>query len=1058
MRKAAKQIVKFVFIFIIFAIFAIFTLPTLASNGVGKFLLLKIYTLYSGNFLEIEKADLNWLKGQELTSISYKDKSKNFEIYITHLKTDAALWQLVFYQDLGNLSLTSPSLTLKAGSTKFEENVDKVAIFYRQLLPYFQHPSSCCIFPFLGHLNIRHGSCNIVVVDEKTHYLETIDAEINIFKEQIKAQLKGKSFENHIEGSFDCSLAYRKRLKQKPYFDIQSHLKGFPVEFFDQFIACFSPSLKGSIVQHVGHVADADLYIHRLADQAEFQCLIKSPDFYADLEFKEEENHLVLLKPAFMRFRAPSAFFDPIPWLKIQDDCPLSCKIDGFRLPLDHKENLSFQATIKGQASSTFLSSSHPFSVCISTLNLSSRRFDIKLDSTQAKINTTVYLPQEVADIAIEGQGLFPGHTQVNIAIKNLSSILVNIEGDFLKTQLVGGYCCKTNSLFLKDPAIITCILNPQWGYMEDFLENPVYSQWVFQPFEVCLLNNSGIIALDAHIQPFQTKTGVVRKCDLSLKGYIHEKKLQYHISTQVDEGQCSIFGTTSSLSEVSSHLLLKKFPTHFLGTWMQEPEDLNVLLGPDLNGSLEILHSPQKDQIQFSLFSDLMNWELSLERDGSYFHLSKPSKLSLNLQPQGYATLQKFINLPSKSYPLLSPLIMKVELTSLMYPVGSLGSLKDYLSLDLASLGYAAKFDIHSPSSTGKNPVSPQTWEPFSLSFSHLPFSPIELYFSAGKESHFEALFNKQTQSLVCQGELKKIPYTMVDILLPVFVNKKIFPPLRVNDAVNISIETSIINGEGPFTIQWNSGFLDLYSKGFLSKESITLKHPLFLKFKTVSYDNPFLKFLFRENGFQDVVPIDSVTLEIEPEGFYCPLEEPFKKATLHVEYGKLCLGKSLCHQSPYFEKILHFLKLNETLRSRDFHLYFSPISFNIHNGILNYDRLDMLIEDAYQLCSWGKIHFINREIDTILGVTASCLRKMWGIEDLPPTYVLAIPIQGSFQNPNFHLNNAASKIAQLLLLTKNQLLKEGTSSPLYETYFFEDIPTSIPPPHSPLPWEQKF
>ena len=96
---------------------------------------------------------------------------------------------------------------------------------------------------------------------------------------------------------------------------------------------------------------------------------------------------------------------------------------------------------------------------------------------------------------------------------------------------------------------------------------------------------------------------------------------------------------------------------------------------------------------------------------------------------------------------------------------------------------------------------------------------------------------------------------------------------------------------------------------------------------------------------------------------------------------------------------------------------LWFAPLDFHIQNGILNCERTEILIADNFQVCLWGNVDFPNNYLDGILGLTSSCLRKAFGIRNLPDDYVLQIPLQGTLTDVKINKGKAAAKIGALLL-----------------------------------------
>src|SRR5258706_13431620 len=100
------------------------------------------------------------------------------------------------------------------------------------------------------------------------------------------------------------------------------------------------------------------------------------------------------------------------------------------------------------------------------------------------------------------------------------------------------------------------------------------------------------------------------------------------------------------------------------------------------------------------------------------------------------------------------------------------------------------------------------------------------------------------------------------------------------------------------------------------------------------------------------------------------------------------------------------------------------------------------------------------------ILGLTAQCLKKAFGINNLPPNYILQIPLKGPMDNVKLDTKKATSKITALMLWQKSALaagsIGKGSTGVLLQDLIgklatLPDKDKQAPSPKHPFPWEKE-
>jgi len=103
-RLLFRLILLAIFVLLLAFIFA----PNFLSTKWGKDAFFKAYKSVTGNTLFAESFEISWWKGQRFENLTVIYPREKATLIAPLVTTDATLWQLVFYKDLGNMEITSP--------------------------------------------------------------------------------------------------------------------------------------------------------------------------------------------------------------------------------------------------------------------------------------------------------------------------------------------------------------------------------------------------------------------------------------------------------------------------------------------------------------------------------------------------------------------------------------------------------------------------------------------------------------------------------------------------------------------------------------------------------------------------------------------------------------------------------------------------------------------------------------------------------------------------------------------------------------------------------------
>lgn len=135
-----------------------------------------------------------------------------------------------------------------------------------------------------------------------------------------------------------------------------------------------------------------------------------------------------------------------------------------------------------------------------------------------------------------------------------------------------------------------------------------------------------------------------------------------------------------------------------------------------------------------------------------------------------------------------------------------------------------------------------------------------------------------------------------------------------------------------------------------------------------------------------------EPIKLVIQPQGFSLPVLPKTDFSQLHIENGKVDLGRISFLNKNELKKILNTFK---TISEEQLTIWFTPVYFRISNDQLIIKRVDMLIAERYPLATWGEINLKTQQINMVLGLTAETLRQAFSINGLKADYLLQIPLK---------------------------------------------------------------
>lgn len=300
---------------------------------------------------------------------------------------------------------------------------------------------------------------------------------------------------------------------------------------------------------------------------------------------------------------------------------------------------------------------------------------------------------------------------------------------------------------------------------------------------------------------------------------------------------------------------------------------------------------------------------------------------------------------------------------------------------------------------------------------------------------------------------ELEQIPTAALDQLL---AEQSWISPL-LGKSVDAKGSLVLHHDQGSFTIDLQSPHLTTSLRASLDSNWMFLTEPFLGSLElTSSLASTWLTnvnplFL---TGMQSKTPL---TLRIDPEGFRFPWRN-FDLKDLQINYAILDMGQIQCEVGRTLSSLIALFK--NFRKSDRAEVWFSPLEFSVHEGIVKTKRMDALIANAIHICNWGTIDFIDQKLNMILGICADTLDHSFGIKGLPVNYVLKMGLEGTPKKPQLDSATAAAKITALI--AAGQLPKIGgkggkiIGGAINLMTQSQENQDDVPPPKRPFPWER--
>jgi hypothetical protein len=819
-------------------------------------------------------------------------------------------------------------------------------------------------------------------------------------KLQIHAKTKEASSELNLvfsaENLLDSSRKWRASLS----------LGNAPVALFEKCLGDFS------LTPWLGSFLSASLIVEGNAEPISIQPTINSS--FLQLKggsFEFQKKTLILKSPLEISYQAPAA--------------ALNSLIASEQLSLD--KNISLEAKIS-RLELKDLSKMHSIEIDLNA-NTSSLWFTKLFALSQYELPPTSF------------------HLQAN----SFSQISLEMQNALLSFSSTGSFDPKTRQAIWKKPIEISYLLKDQdVGRFYQTSNRPI----LLEDSKISLRIEPSSIILDPRFLS-QTKISASLLADNFLwETRVSKQQMQIQnmkgtalfsgkedavsFSLQADflppSGKTGLLNCEGSLQHLhakeptfKSSLNLQNFPLELIDALKISTMPIAPFIGSPLDIELSFEKSPERQICQVNGKSPLLSIQGELEYNAKGIFLSKakkPLQIELSLTPDHLFLLTKQ---PTPSFSLVGKPLLNLSISKLSLPFVS--------STDLHKTLLQATLTVNDVVFKQRDSGEEVRLDTAFMSISKLQEdAPLSIALNASAtfkeqgslraEGKIDHLFNEKGAIDLAHiksefvVESQKFPTPLLDLLGPKKAKHQSYTAL-LGPSLDAVLKTSLQDFSGPIMLQLASQNAKISFIGKSINGILTLDKNASAQFILTPESSKFFLSQVNPLSIKSLSSKIPLSIEIGAKGFSLPLN-PFSFNALEVPIGRIQLGKVLCQNEGNLNLMLGLLKAKQAEQSKQLELWFAPLDFHVHQGVLSMERTEVLIANTYDIALWGKVDFPANRVNMILGLTASCLKAAFGIKDLPRDYVLHIPLTGTLDNVDLNKSVATSKIVALTLWQK--------------------------------------
>lgn len=1110
-RSWMKILFGFLLTSCLFLLLVLGLTPSILSTEWGKEKFIQAFNYVSESSLKIGELEIGWMGKQRIENIEWRDASGELRLACPKIEVDASLSQILFQHDVGHMVVKMPEIMLVAKKSKEPElllpepmgfismptregRVQKdTKLAYQPLfrVSFFDWIKYC------GKLDIEQG--NVTFLSEKLPPLkfEKLDMHASRLQpDELQIETVCQITEKDFAGTVNITGAISDIGTARQDISLQASLHNFPMRSLDQIASVFEPQMEGVFLDLMGESLSADLKLKSSAKTLALDIDASSSQFSVYARTDSNQTEISLHTPALLTWTLSPKALHKLTGITAKQDVTALLKINRLLLPIANQNAFGFQAELRTSEMILDNAKIDPVVVSLSTDNVQKGIFIGSIHSKQVSCEELLFSWKE--GVALLKPATFTGDVKGTLSALEIpphwedlslnADLTLNLPPTDPLHLVVHCRSIKEIALTLQNKNVDVTVagkLNPKDGFFT--IKNPVAFTYRLEALPEGLPALTAPADIDVHLNPcsiplvmsdlyklrlqgkgkistLSFKEHTVKDLAFSFEG--NGKNQTLHVTAEAAVGAGTFTGQleTQGLKEEATFRIKAKgtkLPTDFIALWLPAEIRLTSLVGNTLTLDFDGTSSPTNNTVSIKADSPNFTCDLAMKQKEGSIELIEPGKASFKLTKDSYTALDKWIG--PTPFEITEGTTLQLNISELTLPTKESKGRIPSIVYDMQTMQLQGDCLVEKLSFLNKENQETTVLNHLKIHLSQ-PSKKSPLAFQIHGAADEQGILSLQGQfdhiarATTLNCNIQQFPTTLFDIFTKsAFSFGTVFGP-----TLNLTATAKIQESSGPIKLSLHSSHARASIDGLLTKGVLTLNDTIYAQ---VTLTKELSKLLLKGVSplSNSVIKADSpLTLEIPKEEFSLPLL-PFSLKTATMPHVTIELGKLLSENKGNLSEIVGILKLSTISKEKEIGIWFSPIDLTLRDGIIALERAEVLLADAYQICTWGTIDLIKNDVNLVLGLTESCLRKAFKIQNLPETYVLQIPVTGPLEDIHVNTALATTKVAALILWqqqAKISGLGKGPAGGLLGDFLnkigpIPDGDSKAPPANHPLPWE---
>ena len=1106
MKKFFKILLWVVSIGLILFILSAASLPSILSSAKGnQFLIEQINRRIEGT-VNAKEIHLSWFGEQRLTSFSFLNEKGDKVFSVEKFSTKTPLWHFFFKQKtLGATTCLSPYLHLRHQEPKEESTKRKLSKPLSQESSFIDLDKHPALPIFKDTLLLENGTFLYDTADNTTVGIENL----SIQKTKDAWLIDANSKIGNQKGEF----SYRMSVGKNP--QVRANLTQFPINLLNPFFHGIDLTkwIGNTIDIQATQNQDQSVTFFVKSQYVNGSFTGKIED--KQIHIKQGGNLSWEISPtAFLEISHQNRLINPVKLDLQVNELTYPLSLDYFDLDRLFLEAKAQSSAIRIQTESDLLQIDEA-SFSISSQN----HFQIDLQSqfgNQGYLNgyyqllnnghfllegnqiPTSLFSKELqnllgmhANLKLEGN-----HTQESIQANlqlhsEIYNFIVDLEGPFKELRMNG------RGVYLLDNEISKWLGSKIEGHFTSQLNWPAKSFAIEGEFnspnlegsfkgsmkdrfswDHLSLNSNGwieTIPLLEEREHFPIQNGSYSFSFDGEKNKIHffakdpdHLDLQFFIENAITPS-----GWDLANAQMQYHANFKEFPTSFFKPYVPENLDLQTLLGSTLSFRAHGAHADEKGVIDLQLEGDGIEGSFSIGTQGGSLSIQKAQNAYIKwvCTPERYRSL--LYTLDEKYNPLFT-LVKPVELTfqieEFVCPKDTITS--DFLCLSGFKAGITSGLFQFRGIETGEifyinglqaHVDGQQFTEKMHLNMhgsiyaANIPKNERSIFSFSGEVIDLwkpSRPFSLETMNIQGELNLELIPVKQLTETIPMDPKTRELLQAILGNLLNARIHGEIQGGTGPFKVDVKASNFKTTLPLYLAQDAIYLQEDVQAEItltdevsRTLLADiNPLLI-----TGAMSDHPIYA---HVQADGFVLPIR-PYSLKNVQIQNAVLNIGKIQVRNGDRIQDLLSFLKAKGKEEDPTMEAWFTPIFFQQQNGVVRYERFDVLLDQKVHMALWGGVNLLNQEVRMTLAFSPSTLHSYFGISGLSKKDMFQVKMRGTTDNLDLDWSGASTRIGLIIARGSTGQIGNIIGGILEGIVKILGDQPAPPPTTSPLPWE---